>query len=84
MPASTRRLVGWLLVVAGILLALGQLIRLGVAAYSWSAANTEVLALGLLLINMLGLVAAGLLVRYGRRLLRGGEISDGPASKTIL
>jgi hypothetical protein len=39
---------------------------------------------GLLLLNLLGLVGAGLLIRYARRLLRGGSITDGPAGKTIL
>jgi hypothetical protein len=33
---------------------------------------------------MLALVGAGLLIRYARQLLRGGDLTDGPAGKTIL
>ena len=80
-PAS-RRLVGLLLVISGILLGLGQLIRLGLAYYDWS--RTAILNVVMLIVNLLALVGAGLLVRYGRRLLRGGQLSDGPADETIL
>ncbi len=73
-----------MLVASGILLGLGQLIRLGVAAYLWSTAATDALGLGMAALYFLGLVGASLLVRYGRRLLRGGQIEDGPARETIL
>jgi hypothetical protein len=79
---ATRRLVGWLLLISGLLLALGQLIKLTIVAYTWTTATTE--SLGLLLLYLLSLVGAGLLVRYGRRLLQGGQIDDGPAEGTIL
>ncbi len=73
-----------MLVAAGVLLGLGQLIRLGVAAYLWSVGVAGGLGLGLVALYFLGLVGASLLVRYGRRLLRGGRLADGPARQTIL
>ena len=82
LSSGSRRLVGLLLVISGILLGLGQLIRVGLAFYTWS--QTSGLNLVMLLVNLLALVGAGLLVRYGRRLLRGGQLRDGPADETIL
>lgn len=73
-----------MLVASGILLGLGQLIRLGVAAYLWSAGSADGLGLGLAALYFVGLVGASLLVRYGRRLLRGGQLQDGPAEEIIL
>lgn len=68
----------------GILLGLGQLIRLGIAAYAWSIEGIEGgLEVGLVLLYLLGLVGASLLVRYGRQLLRGGRLSGGRAKETI-
>ncbi|WP_140468273.1 hypothetical protein [Hymenobacter nivis] len=82
---ATRRLLGWMFLFTGILLGLGQLIRLGIAAYAWSLEGIEGgLEVGLVLLYLLGLVGAGLLVRYGRRLVRGGRLADGPAKETIL
>lgn len=78
----TRRVVGGLFVAAGILLALGLLIRLGVVAYTWVGLDNE--PVGLLLLNMLALAAAGLMIRYGRQLARGGRLGDGPADETML
>jgi|GEM_PF-6800725 len=79
---GTRRVVGGLFVAAGILLALGLAIRLALLAYSWSSATIQ--PYGLLLLNLLALVAAGLMIRYGRQLARGGRLSDGPADETML
>ncbi|WP_162550092.1 hypothetical protein [Hymenobacter nivis] len=82
---ATRRLLGWMFLWTGILLGLGQLIRLSIAAYAWSIEGIEGgLEVGLVLLYLLGLVGASLLVRYGRRLLRGGQLVDGPVKKTIL
>jgi phosphate/sulfate permease len=80
-PATTR-IVGGLVVAMGILMALGLFIRIGVAVYGWS--KTNFIELGWLFFNLLGLVASGLLVRYGRRLIQGGHLSDGPAQETML
>ena len=81
---ATHRLLGWMFLWTGILLGLGQLIRLGIAAYAWSIEGIEGgLEVGLVLLYLLGLVGASLLVRYGRQLLRGGRLADGPAKETI-
>jgi hypothetical protein len=84
MSLRSRRLVGWLLLISGIMLALGLLLKLWVVAYLWGSGNTPVLPVGSLLLNMLALVGAGLLIRYARQVLRGGDITNGPAGKTIL
>ena len=82
---ATCRLLGWMFLWTGILLGLGQLIRLGIAAYAWSLAGIKgTLEVGLVSLYILGLVGASLLVRYGRQLLRGRQIADGPAEETIL
>ena len=85
-PAAHSRLAGLLLIVSGVLLALGLLVRLVLTAYLWeqTQADTAALPLGLVLFNLLGLVAAGLLVRYGRRLHRGGSVGTGPADGILL
>jgi hypothetical protein len=84
LPPASPRLVGWLLLTSGLMLALGLLLRLVVAVYLWGAGYAEELPVGQLLLNLLALVGAGLLVRYGRRLLRGGNVTHGPDGKTIL
>lgn len=79
---TTRRVVGGLFVAAGILLALGLLIRLALVAYAWPSLPGP--PYGALLLNLLALAAAGLMVRYGRQLARGGRLADGPANETLL
>ena len=86
LPAAHSRLVGLLFIVSGVLLALGLLVRLVLMAYLWeqTQADTAALPLGLVLFNLLGLVAAGLLVRYGRRLRQGGSMGTGPVGEILL
>ena len=84
LPPATGRLVGWLLILAGILLGLGLLLQLSLEAYQYTQASTAAPDLGRLALSILGLVGASLLVRYGRRLWRGGHLSDGPAKETVL
>jgi hypothetical protein len=70
LPPVTRRLVGWLLLLAGVLLALGVLLqvyvvvymglRSGFASLSWQRVGTLTL----------GLVTSGVLAYYGWQLRR--------------
>ena len=60
-----RRLTGLLCIVSGGLLALGLLLKVGVTVYNWSRAGAESPPAMLLSFNLLGLLASGLLMRYG-------------------
>ena len=74
-------------VLCGVLLALGLLLRMAVTVYLWYRAGGGMPALrplSLLVVNGLGVVAAGMLVYYGQRVLRGGHISGGSSGKPIL
>ncbi len=79
----TRRFVGWLLILTGIFLGLGLVIRLALAAYQYSN-GAATAGLGQMAVNIVGLVGSSLLVRYGRRLRRGGDLGDGPAGEIIV
>lgn len=74
LPPATRRLVGLLLMLSGGLLGLGLLLRVAAGAYSWQTGGPQSPSAALLTVNLVGLLASGLLVRWGRRLRRG----DGP------
>ena len=63
---------------SGGLLAIGLLLKIGVGVYAWSAAGYQSPLALLLSFNLLGLLACGLLVRYGLRLRRGGDPPGGP------
>ena len=69
-PAS-RRLTGLLCIVSGGLLAAGLVLKVGVAVYGWRTAGAGSPPALLLALNLLGVLASGLLVRYGVR-MRGG------------
>jgi hypothetical protein len=70
LPPATNRLVGLLLLLSGFLLGLGLLLKIGVVLYRWNTGATE-LPVGLLAINLLALLASGLLMRWGLRMRRG-------------
>ena len=80
----TRRFVGWLLILTGIFLGLGLLIRLALAAHEFTTRGAASEGLGLMAVDIVGLVGSSLLVRYGRRLRRGGDLGDGPAGEIIV
>ena len=71
----TRRLVGLLLMLSGGLLGLGLLLKVAVGVYSWNAEGYQSPSALLLSVNLVGLLASGLLMRWGLRLRRG---DDGP------
>lgn len=66
LPPVTRRLVGWLLVLAGVMLALGVLLQIGIAVYLTEERYAGVLSWPRLSTLALGLVVAIVLVYYGR------------------
>ena len=61
--------------VSGGLLAVGLLLKLYVGVYAWSTAGYQSPLALLLSFNLVGLLASGLLVRYGLRMRR----NDPPA-----
>ena len=80
---ATSRLVGLLLLLSGLLLGLGLLLKIGVMLYRWNTGAVE-LPVGLLAINLLGLLAGGLLMRWGLRVRRGTATYRNPNADEIL
>ena len=83
LPPATNRLVGLLLLFSGFLLGLGLLLKLGVMLYRWNTGAAE-LPVGLLALNLLGLLAGGLLMRWGLRMRRGTSTHRNPHTDEIL
>ncbi|GGG29242.1 hypothetical protein [Hymenobacter glacieicola] len=76
LPPTTRRLVGWLFLIAGFLLLLGVGLRLGVVYYEYERLGPDALSSGRLVISMTMLVAAIMMLRYGWRERRGNDTVD--------
>ena len=74
LPPATRRLVGLLCIFSGGLLAVGLLLKVAVGVYAWQTAGAQSPPALQLSFNLLGLLASGLLMRFGLRMRRG----DGP------
>ncbi|GAB3728942.1 hypothetical protein GCM10027594_11040 [Hymenobacter agri] len=83
LPPATNRLVGLLLLLSGFLLGLGFLLKVGVMLYRWNTGVAE-LPVGLLALNLLGLLAGGLLMRWGLRTRRGSGTRRNPNADEIL
>jgi hypothetical protein len=83
LPPATNRLVGLLLLFSGFLLGLGLLLKIGVMLYAWNTGAAG-LPVGLLAINLLGLLAGGLLMRWGLRMRRGQGSFRNPNADEIL
>ena len=75
LPPATRRLTGLLCMLSGGLLAVGLLLKIYLGVYAWSTAGYQSPLALLLSFNLVGLLASGLLVRYGLRMRR----NDPPA-----
>ena len=84
LPPATQRLVGLLLIFSGALLGIGLLLKVAVGAYSWNAGSPESPSALLLSVNLVGLLASGLLMRWGLRMRRGEGPARNPDSNEIL
>ncbi|MBF9143233.1 hypothetical protein [Hymenobacter properus] len=73
LPPATRRLVGFLLMLSGGLLGLGMLLKVYVTVMSWN--TTYQSSYAMLSVYLVGLLASGLLMRLGRRMRRGDDLS---------
>ena len=80
----TRRLVGLLLMLSGGLLGLGLLLKVAVGVYSWNAEGDQSPSALLLSANLVGLLASGLLMRWGLRIRRGTGTFRNPNANEIL
>ncbi|WP_310394391.1 hypothetical protein [Hymenobacter sp.] len=84
LPPVTRRLVGLLLLFSGGLLGVGLLLKVAVSVYSWNTAGAQSPSALLLSVNLVGLLASGLLMRWGLRLRRGHGSARNPNADEIL
>ena len=84
LPPATNRLVGLLLMVSGGLLGFGLLLKLVVGTYSWYTNGIQAPSFLLLSVNLLGLLASGLLMRWGLRTRRGTSVFRDPNANEIL
>ena len=84
LPPATNRLVGLLLMVSGGLLGFGLLLKLVVGTYSWYTNGIKAPSFLLLSVNLLGLLASGLLMRWGLRMRRGTSVFRDPNANEIL
>ena len=84
LPPATNRLVGLLLMVSGGLLGLGLLLKLVLGTYNWYSNGIQTPSFLLLSVNLLGLLASGLLMRWGLRMRRGTSVFRDPDANEIL
>ena len=84
LPPATNRLVGLLLMLSGLLLGVGLLLKVALSVYAWSVGGAESASAALLSVNLLGLLASGLLMRWGLRMRRGTGPSRNPNADEIL
>jgi len=84
LPPTTRRLVGLLLMLSGAMLGVGLLLKVYVAVYSWNVGGYESPSAAVLSVNLVGLLASGLLMRMGLRMRRGDTARRNPNADEIL
>ena len=82
-PPVTRRLIGLFLMMSGALLGLGLLLRVALGVYTWNTSD-GLNASALLSVNLVGLLASGLLMRWGLRMRRGPAATRDPKANEIL
>ena len=70
--------------VSGGLLGFGLLLKLVVGTYSWYTNGIQTPSFLLLSVNLLGLLASGLLMRWGLRTRRGTNVFRDPNANEIL
>ena len=81
--SNTNRIVGLLLLLSGALLGLGLLLKIGIMLYGWNKGDAA-LSVGLLSLNLLALLASGMLMRWGLRIRRGQSDARDPHADEIL
>ncbi|MBD2724731.1 hypothetical protein [Hymenobacter armeniacus] len=84
LPPPTRRLVGLLLMLSGVLLGIGMLLKVYVAVYMWYVNGAQSAPALLLSAYLVGLLASGLLVRMGLRMRRGESDRRDPNTNEML
>ena len=84
MNPATHRIVGLLLIVSGALLGLGLFLKVGLSVYEWSLGGPQNASALLLSVNLVGLLASGLLMRMGLRMRRGTVAARDPNADEIL
>jgi hypothetical protein len=73
-----------MLMVSGGMLAVGLLLKVYVAVYSWTTDSYQNPSAVTLSVNLVGLLASGLLVRMGLRMRRGDEQGHNPNPNGML
>jgi multisubunit Na+/H+ antiporter MnhB subunit len=76
LPPATRRLVGWLFLIAGWMLLLGVALRLYVVYDAYQRLGAAALVSTQLVLYLMMLVAGLLMLRYGWRERRGNDTVD--------
>ena len=84
LPPTTSRLVGMLLILSGGLLGVGLLLKVAIGVYAWNTAGMQSPSALLLSVNLVGLLASGLLMRWGLRMRRGTSVVRDPKANEIL
>ncbi|RTQ53263.1 hypothetical protein EJV47_00545 [Hymenobacter gummosus] len=80
---TTRRLVGLMLIVAGGLLVIAQVLRFAVTAAEWQQGGWNAVQTTYLVLSVLMLSLGVLIIRYGWRMRQDGRISDEPGKGRI-
>ncbi|GAB3587853.1 hypothetical protein GCM10027345_39110 [Hymenobacter daeguensis] len=70
--------------LSGFLLGLGLLLRVGVSVYGWYSGTPTGTSITLLSVNLLGMLASGLLMRWGLQMRRGNNSPHDPDSSEML
>jgi hypothetical protein len=77
-------LVGLLLVLSGGLLGVGLLLKVYVGVYSWVTSGYLAPSAVMLTVNLVGLLASGLLMRMGLHMRRGDNSPRNPNADEML
>ena len=73
-----------LLLLSGGLLGLGLLLKVAIGVYAWNTTGVQSPSALLLSANLVGLLASGLLMRWGLRMRRGIDKVRDPNANEIL
>ncbi|GAC1372018.1 MAG: hypothetical protein NVSMB30_12300 [Hymenobacter sp.] len=70
--------------LSGALLGIGLLLKVYVGVYSWNTNGSQTPSAVMLTVNLVGLLASGLLMRMGLRMRRGDTGRRNPEADEIL